>query len=133
MVKESSIMARAKAALDEEREERIHQEIIPDCYDAEERVTGWYTYLEETISGFSARCIAYRPISPLRVGDEVEVLGMADADECNHEMFVRLRWDRKEGLAVPLSQLEPIKGDSTKTTRAAVADWHYWVRRGYEF
>jgi hypothetical protein len=41
-----------------------------------------------------------------------------------------MRWER-EGLDVPLSQLEVVHGDAE--TQQAVADWHYWVERGYEF
>lgn len=68
----------------------------------------------------------------MRIGDEVEVIGMPPEDECSNEMFINIRWDRKEGLAVPLSQLEPI-GDADERTVEAVADWHYWVRMEYEF
>lgn len=32
---------------DEEREERIHREIIADAYGPEEQAMGWYYYLEE--------------------------------------------------------------------------------------
>ncbi len=79
---------------------------------------------------FLTKCIAKRTISPLRVGDEVEVIGMAPEEECEHEMFVMMRWERN-GLAVPLMQLELIHGDDQ--TREAVEDWHYWVNRGYQF
>ena len=71
-------------------------------------------------------------ISPLRVGDEVEVVGMPGEDVCEHDMFVTIPWDRKEGLAVPLSQLRPISNTDAKT-REAVEDWHYWVKMGYQF
>ena len=66
----------------------------------------------------------------MRVGDEVEVIGMSSEEECEHEMFVTIRWE-KEGLAVPLSQLGVIHGDDS--TREAVEDWHYWVNKGYQF
>ena len=66
----------------------------------------------------------------MHVGDEVEVLDMAPAGECDHEMFVMMRWE-KEGLGVPLSQLAVIHGDGQ--TCEAVQDWHYWVGRGYQF
>lgn len=45
-------------------------------------------------------------MSPLRVNDEIEVIGMAPEKECEKEMFVTIRWE-KDGLAVPLSQLKP--------------------------
>ena len=88
------------------RERRIEMEAVVDAYNAEERAMGWYYYLEERLKfPFKARCKTNREISPLRVGEEVEVLGMASETECDSEMFVRVRWcDRK--LAVPLSQLK---------------------------
>jgi hypothetical protein len=55
---------------------------------------------------------------------------MPPEEECEREMFVMMRCER-EGLAVPLSQLEVIHADDQ--TREAVEDWHYWVSRGYQF
>jgi hypothetical protein len=81
-----------------------------------------------------ARCIAERAISPLEVGDEVEILGMAPASECGCEMFVTIRWGGpggKRNLGVPLSQLQIHFGDAS--ARQAAEDGRYWVRRGYEF
>ena len=78
-----------------------------------------------------AMCIGRRALSPLRVEDEVDVIVLPGEDECEHEMFVTIRWE-KEGLAVPLSQLRPV-ADTGEMTRQAVADWHYWVRIGCEF
>ena len=118
---------------DQDREERITNEIVVDAHDASERAMGWYYYLEEKLQfPFTARCIKARPISPLKVGDEVEVTGMAPEDECGHEMFVMIRWDRKKGLGVPLAQLKP-GGDADEATRQAVEDWLYWTKMGYEF
>jgi hypothetical protein len=76
-----------------------------------------------------ARCTAERSISPLRVGDEVEVVGMAPEEECLHEMFVLIRWERRP-LAVPLARLEGVAVDDQ--TRQVIEDWHYWVAQGYE-
>jgi hypothetical protein len=116
---------------DKDREERILMEIIVDAYGQEERAMGWYCYLEDQLHfPFLAKCIAKRASSPLRVGDEVEVIDMAPEGECEREMFVMASWER-DGLAVPLSQLEVIRGDDE--TGEAVGDWHYWVGRGYEF
>ena len=116
---------------DEAREHRIAMEAIVDAHDAEEQAMGWYYYLDEKLSfPFLTTCIAWRAISPLRVGDEVEVLAMAPEEECQHEMFVMMRWER-EGLGVPLSQLQVIHGDDE--TQEAVEDWNYWVNRGYLF
>ncbi len=116
---------------DKIREERIENEAIVDAYNEQEKAMGWYYYLENKISfPFLARCIVKRTISPLLVGDNVEVIGMAPEEECEHEMFVMIRRG-KEGLAVPLSQLGVDYADDE--TKEAVEDWHYWVGRGYEF
>lgn len=115
---------------DEEREERIHNEIVVDAHDAEEQAMGWYSYLEESLRfPFLARCTAERAISPLRTGDEVEIVGMAAEEECQHEMFVLTHWEERS-LAVPLSQLEG--AGVVEEARQAIDDWHYWVARGYE-
>jgi len=113
------------------RERRIEMEAVVDAYNPEERAMGWYYYLEERLKvPFKARCKAKRAVSPLRIREEVNVLGMAPEKECESEMFVRVRW-RGRSLAVPLSQMEPLAADAE--TKEAVADWHYWLGRGYEF
>lgn len=114
----------------EEREERIHMEIIVDAYGPEEQAMGWYYYLEDQMSfPFQARCILERATSPLEVEDEVDVVGMAPQDECEHEMFVLIRHGRRS-LAVPLAQIEGLGMD--EQTSQAIEDWHYWVAQGYE-
>lgn len=117
-------------AKDEERERRIEMEIVVDAYSPEEQALGWYYHLENTLQfPFLVRCVAERAISPLRVGDEVEVVGLAPEEECGHEMFVLTPWERRT-LAVPLVQLESFAAD--EQTERAVEDWRYWVERGYE-
>jgi hypothetical protein len=116
---------------DEEREHRIAMEAIVDAYGSEEQALGWYYYLDAKITfPFTARCVEERRISPLRVGEQVMVVGMAPEDDCMGEMFVELEWlDRSFG--VPFAQLEPL--DMDELTEEAVADWHYWVKRGHQF
>ncbi len=114
---------------DDERERRIAMEIVVDAYGPEERAIGWYTYLDDALQvPFLARCVAERATSPLRIGDEVEVVGMAPEDVCEHEMFVLMPWERRT-LAVPLAQVAAAHAD--EPTRRAIEDWRYWVERGY--
>jgi Calcium binding len=116
---------------DETREERIHSEILVDAYGPEEQASSWSSYLEETLTfPFLARCVAERASSPLQVGDEVEIVGMAPELECRHEMFVLTPWDHGRTLAIPLSQLAGL--DTDEQTGEAIEDWQYWVRCGYE-
>jgi hypothetical protein len=124
--------SRGEAERDEACEERISMEIVVDAYNEDERATGWYAYLEDRLHfPFLTRCLAERAISPLRVGDEVEVVSMAPEDECRREMFVEMPWEHKRTPSVPLSQLEII--DADEETWQAVEDWHYWVEMGYVF
>jgi Calcium binding len=56
------------------REDRIHGEAIADA-DTGEQAVSWYYYLESKISfPFQARCIAAKPVSPLKKGETVEVV-----------------------------------------------------------
>ena len=110
---------------DPDRDERIAMQIIVDAYSDEEQTMGWYVYLDEHLQfPFTAKCIAERAISPLRVGDEVQITGMAPEEECEHEMFVLMPWERRS-LAVPLSQLEGL--DVDEQTQEAIDDWRYWI------
>lgn len=114
------------------REERITMEIVVDAYGPEEQAMGWYYYLQGKLQfPFTATCIARRAISLLRADDAISVTGMAPEDECLHEMFVTIRLEDGD-QAVPLSQIKPARGTDEQTSEA-VADWHYWVRMGYQF
>src|SRR5438132_11142629 len=125
-------MAKQSTKRDEAREDRIHMEIIVDAYGPEEQAMSWYYYLQEQLQfPFTAGCVAKRSSSPLHVKDKAEVIDMPSEDECEHEMFVTVRWN-KESLAVPLSQLKPT-GATDDQTKQAVDDWHYWIGMGYEF
>ncbi len=61
------------------------------------KAMGWYYYLEEKLQfPFTAICNEKRAISPLRVKDEVDVIGMAPEEECENEMFVTIRWEKMD-------------------------------------
>lgn len=115
---------------DPEREDRIVMEIIVDAYGPEEQALGWYYSLDERLAfPFSAHCVEHRRISPLKIDEIVQVIGMAPEDDCMREMFVMVTWQGRE-LGVPLAQLKPI--DVDPDTAEAISDWHYWVAQGYE-
>lgn len=114
---------------DEAREYRISMEIIVDAYDEEEQAMGWYYYLQDNMQfPFPARCVRTMARSPLHEGEQITVIQMAPENECLHEMIVEIQW-QEHRLSVPLVQLQPLSKD--KKTREAVADWHYWIVRGY--
>lgn len=114
---------------DDEREYRITMEIIVDTYGPEEQALGWYYYLAEKIQfPFEAKCIRERSISHLQLDEQVKVLRMADEDDCRVEMFVIIEWAGRS-FGVPLAQLIGLNID--RQTEEAIADWHYWLGRGY--
>jgi hypothetical protein len=113
------------------REDRIHEEAIVDAYGPEEKAMSWYYYLEGKLSfPFRATCTASKITSPLRKGEDVEVLHMAPDEACAADMLVLVRWQGRK-LAVPLAQLTAI--DPDESTGEAIGDWHYWVAQGYLF
>ena len=116
---------------DIERENRIAMEIIVDSYDSMERMVGWVCSIEDVLdNNVRCRCRKARSMSPLEVGEEVDVLEIASEDDCKGEMFVFVRWNNRK-LAVPLEQLEPISGDPKAIE--IIDDWLYWCMMGYEF
>lgn len=115
---------------DEERENRIRDEVIVDAYDAEEQAMGWYYYLAETMAfPFQAKCIQEIHKSPLRSGEIVTATGMISGDD-SYEMLAEIDFTGRT-MGVPLYQLEPIDVDDD--TRQAIEDWQYWIARGYQF
>jgi hypothetical protein len=117
--------------LDEEREFRIHDEAVVDAHGEEERAIGWYYYLADKIQfPFKAKCLKKVSTSPLQLSQMVEVIGMADNEVCEHDMFVAVDMDGIK-IDLPLRQLGPMTDD--EDTDEAVADWQYWTNRGYRF
>ena len=113
------------------REDRIHEEAIVDAYGSEEKAMSWYYYLEGKLNfPFRAKCTASKITSPLRKGEDVEVLRMAPDEACATDMVVMVHWQGRK-LAVPLAQLTAI--DPDESTAEAIGDWHYWVAQGYLF
>ncbi|MCP4356660.1 MAG: calcium-binding protein [Chloroflexi bacterium] len=115
---------------DEERENRIQDEVIVDAYDPEEQAMGWYYYLAETMTfTFQAKCIQELRKSPLKLGEIITVADMISEDD-SYEMLAEVEFMGRQ-MGVPLHQLEPI--DVDENTRQGIEDWQYWIGRGYEF
>jgi hypothetical protein len=116
---------------DTSREERIAAEILVDAYNEEEQLMGWYRYLENKLH-FPFKAIWLTRGSTLK-DEEVEVLEMSPENDCQEEILVEVLY--REGkledvISVPLSHLEVVKVDDA--TQEAIADWLYWVDRGYQ-
>ena len=112
---------------DPEREERIDFEVVVDAYDEEERAMGWYYYLADNIDfPFEAKWMNGKKPE----GREVTVLDISSADDCQHDMFVEVEY-QEDVFSARLSDIEPQEVD--EQSAEAIADWKYWVNRGYEF
>ena len=110
---------------DDDREQRISNEIIVDAYNGSEECMGWYCYLEDNLTV---------PFDAVWNDNQVQVVGMSDEEECDREMRVDVAYTEgslKDDFSVPLAEIAP--GEVDETTAEAVADWKYWVERGYEF
>ena len=120
-----------RAPEDPIREDRILFEIVVDAYNDTERAMGWYCYLQDRLEfPFSAKARLLRSTSPLKLGQQIQVLAMASEDDCMSEVQVLVKMGRSK-LVVPLEQLD-CESKNEDTCRG-VADWHYWRARGYEY
>ena len=128
----NSAMPRTKRVPEDEiRENRILFDVVVDAYDESERAMGWYYYLQDKMQmPFPASCSHALPISKLQLGQKLEVLDLAPEELCMQEVFVNIKCQRRK-LCVPLSQVQCESND--KDTQEAVADWHYWLSRGYGY
>lgn len=92
-------------------EKRIDNEILVDAYTSEERAMSWYYYLEEKLSfPFTARCMRARSISPLKKGEEAEVVALVREEDCLAEMFLLIAFAGRR-VGIPLAQLAPVDAD----------------------
>jgi hypothetical protein len=74
---------------DDQREDRISDEILVDCYNETERALGWYYYLEANLLfPFEATCILQRPTSALRIDDKVTVKSLAPSEAARVKVVV---------------------------------------------
>lgn len=116
---------------DKSREHRITNHILVHAHTQEEQAMSWYNYLEGKLHfPFKAK---WFPGGSTAAEEVIEVLEMSSEEECWEEMFVEVLY--KEGtvedvFSVALSNLEVVAAD--EHTKEAIADWHYWVDKGYQ-
>ncbi len=109
---------------DDERESRIQDEVVVDCYDEYEQAAGWETYLGDKLNfPFKAKRIGEHG------GSQVNVLGMSEIDSMKG-IFVEVEL-KGEIVDLPVEQIEPIAVD--EETREGIEDWHYWIAQGHQF
>ena len=116
----------------EEREHRIAYEIIVDCYDEYEVSMGWYTYLEDKLAfPFEAQWSTTTPFTKVSKSGTVQVVGMADSEDCQTDMLVEIEYrdgDQTDVFSVPLEEIQPSKSNTTRAQ--AIEDWRHWLDQG---
>ena len=119
-----------KVELDEIRENRIANEAVVDAYEEEEIAMGWYYYLQDRlVFPFQARWGSRKSSDRT-----VTVLEMSTEDDCLNDMYVEVLYKEanlEDVFSARLSEIHPV--DADLATIEAIADWHYWVKRGYQF
>ena len=115
--------------IDEVREDRIIKEVLTDTYEEVERAINWYYYLEDRLQfPFTAYWLTANGNS-----ERVKVVGMLSEIKCLEDILVEIAYyplGIEDVITVPLREIQPLIEDSA--TKEAVADWHYWLARGYE-
>ena len=116
--------------IDEAREDRIMMEVVVDAYDETERSMGWYYYLQDRLNfPFAAQWLTANGNS-----EKVRVVGMPIEDDCLEDMLVEVAYTEdgiEDIFTLSLREIQPLTEDAA--TLEAIADWHYWLARGYEF
>ena len=116
--------------IDQDRENRIASEATVDAYEDEEIAMGWYYYLQERLNfPFKAQWGSHKSSDRI-----VTVLEMSSEDDCLNEMYVEVLYQEgrlEDVFSARLSEIYP--KDIDRLTKEAIADWHYWVNRGYQF
>ena len=116
--------------INEVREDRIIMEVVVDAYDEMERAMGWYYYLEDRLNfPFAAKWLTGNGDSEV-----VKVVGMPIEDDCLEDMLVEVAYQEdgvEDVFTLSLREIQPLTEDAA--TQEAIADWHYWLARGYEF
>ncbi|MBI4309581.1 MAG: calcium-binding protein [Candidatus Omnitrophica bacterium] len=100
----------ANQRINKAREHRIEMEAVVDAYGSEERAMGWYYYLEDRVEfPFKAKCICEKAASPLKKSEVVEAKAMAPETECEHDMFVQIRWNGRKLAEEVFSELDGLE------------------------
>lgn len=113
---------------EEEREERIQNEIIVDAYNDEEVKMGWYTYMQDELQfPFTATTMIKRRSGQYKK-QTIDVLDLAEADDnyFGNDMMLEAAYT-EDIFIVPMTELTNIQAD--ESTTQALEDWKYWKKK----
>jgi len=81
----------------EELEEAIFMEAVVDAYNEVEQAMGWYYFLEDRLNfPFTAKCREEKRTNRVKKDQIYQVVGMADTEECGHDMYVLIKEEGSE-------------------------------------
>jgi hypothetical protein len=117
---------------DENRKDRIEDEVIVDCYDEYEVAMGWFYYLHDNLKlPFKASIVGDIKINSIQKGDIVIVTEFINSDEDNvsiEDFIATVGIEKGEHIYdVPLENIKGI--DCNNDTFNAIEDWRYWCEK----
>ena len=122
----------SRGTSNQNRKDRIEDEIIVDCYDEYEMAMGWFYYFEDNLNfPFKATVLKNSEISGLEEGDIVEVYEFINSseDDVHIDNFVARVGIQKDEHIYDIS-LQFIRGiDCDEVTDNVIEDWRYWCEK----
>ena len=104
---------------DSEREDRIEKNALVDTYSADEALSGWYAYLEDTIS------------FPFKIASKNKIIktvsGLCCIEEFDGDFYVWIEIDNDQ-MMVGIRDLKII--EASQQTVQVIEDWQYFCARG---
>jgi hypothetical protein len=110
---------------DPDREDRILNEVIVDCYDEEEEETSWFYYLNDEVSYPFSAVVRLSKKGGQTEEKTVEVVEMDPEAENGGTLRMGITEPgQKRVQYIPLSDF--VKADTTDDNLQALNDWLYW-------
>lgn len=120
----------SKINKDEEREHRIHNEIVVDAYHEDEVKMSWYYYLQDHLNFPFHATHKIKQKGGGQRQQKVEVVEMEPDEDFGEDILVGIAYDQ-DIFYVPLLSLENITAD--EESMQAIEDWQYWNEQGYQW
>jgi hypothetical protein len=111
------------------RQDRIEDEVIVDCYDEYEMAMGWFYYLEDNlIFPFKAMVLENSEINGLKEGETVDVYELVNrsVEDVSMDDFIATVAIQKseECYEIPLHFIRGV--DCDRIMDNVIEDWRYW-------
>ena len=111
--------------IDEDREKRIKDEVIVDCHNEGEEMTGWYYYMQDAMS-FPMKGLANIPSSGGKTAQKkVKIVGLDSKSETGQPMRIGVI----ENGGRQVTYISPeylIRIEEAEDNIEILNDWLYW-------